>query len=53
VRFDEWGLRAWKPDYDSDSINAFFPEIDRALAQRREVPLPFVTSFMRRASRKV
>lgn len=54
VRFvDEWDLAARDPQYDSDPLGSFYPEIDRVLAQKRQVRPPFLTWFYRRATRKV
>lgn len=54
VRFvDEWDLAARDPEYDSDPLESFHPQIDRVLAQHREVRPPFLTWVRRRAVRKV
>ena len=44
VRFvDEWDLPGRDPEYPSDPVESFYPEIDRVLAQHREVHPPFTT----------
>lgn len=54
VRFvDEWDLPGRDPEYPTDPVESFFPEIDRVLAQRREVHPPLVTWVARRVVRKV
>ena len=54
VRFvDEWDLPGRDPEYPSDPVESFLPEIDRVLAQRREVRPPFATWVARRVLRKV
>lgn len=53
VRFvDEWDLPGRDPEYPSDPVESFHPEIDRVLAQRREVEPPFLTWMTRRVLRK-
>lgn len=48
IRFvDEWDLPGKDPDYDSDPLESFYPEIDRVLAQRREVRRPLPVVFCR------
>lgn len=50
---DEWDLPGRDPEYPSDPVESFLPEIDRVLAQRREVRPPFATWVARRVLRKV
>ncbi len=54
VRFvDEWDLPGRDPEYPSDAVESFHPEIDRVLARHREVRPPFPTWLGRRVVRKV
>jgi predicted HD phosphohydrolase len=50
---DEWDLPSRDTDYDSDPLESFYPEIDRVLAQRREVHPPLPVRLYRRILRKV
>lgn len=50
---DEWDLAARDPEYDTDPLESFYPEIDRVLAQRYEVEPPILTWVRRRVTRKV
>lgn len=50
---DEWDLPSRDPEYPSDPVESFLPEIDRVLAQRREVRPPLPVWVARRVVRKV
>lgn len=50
---DEWDLPSRDPEFVADPIESFYPEIDRVLAQRREVEPPLHVWFYRRVMRKV